>query len=214
MELNSNKVYQYKYLGLLFDPALTLDKHAEVLCGKLAQRIGVLRRVRSYLDLRVATMMYNALILPVFDYCNIVVGKGSSSNLGRLQRLQNRGGRVLLQWNRYTHSIDILNALKWLSVEERVKLNTAVMMYKCEKKECPKYLYDSIQYNIARNSCNTRGSSVQKTVPSAYKLVCGQKSFTYQGPKLVLALNFNVSDCQSVNVSKSRMTQFLVTARM
>ena len=81
-------VYQYKYLGLLFDPALTWDKHADVLCAKLAQRIGVLRWVRDYLDLRVATMMYNTLILAIFDYCNIIVGKRSTNILSRLQRLQ------------------------------------------------------------------------------------------------------------------------------
>ncbi len=36
-------------------------------------------------------MMYDALILPLFDYCNIVIGNGKSGILTRLQRLQNRG---------------------------------------------------------------------------------------------------------------------------
>ncbi len=78
------------------------------------------RRVREYLDKNTATMMYNALILPLFDYCNIVIGNGNSGILTRLQRLQNRGGRIILGWTRYSHSSDILRELKWLSIRERI----------------------------------------------------------------------------------------------
>ncbi len=70
------QVYQHNYLRVFFDPALTCNKQGDIICAKLAQRIGILRWVRDYLDLRVATMMYKALILPIFDYCNIIVGKG------------------------------------------------------------------------------------------------------------------------------------------
>ncbi len=68
----------------------------------------VSRRVRGYLDRRASSMMYNALILLVFDYCNVVVGNGKTGILTGLQRLQNRGRHIILGWNKYSHSSDIL----------------------------------------------------------------------------------------------------------
>ncbi len=31
------QVQQYKYVGLLFDPALTWEKHAEIVCHKISK---------------------------------------------------------------------------------------------------------------------------------------------------------------------------------
>ncbi len=83
------QVHQYKYFGLLFDPTLKWETHTKVLCHKISKR-GVFRRVRGYLDRRVSGMLYNALLLPFYDYCNVVVGNGKSGILTRPHRLQNR----------------------------------------------------------------------------------------------------------------------------
>ena len=103
IELNNTElenVQQYKYLGVWLDPHLSWEHHAQVLCSKLAERIGVLRRVRGYLDREISKMLYNTLILPIFDYCNIVIGNGNAGIVTRLQRLQNRAGHVILRWGR------------------------------------------------------------------------------------------------------------------
>ncbi len=78
-------------------------------------------------------MVYNTLILPLFEYCNVVVGHGKSAILTRPQRLQNRGC-IILGWNRYSDSLDIFRELKWLSIEERVNFHTGLMMFKCYQK--------------------------------------------------------------------------------
>ncbi len=88
---------------------------------------------------------YNGvLIVPIFDYYNIIVYKRNTNILSTLHELQNGGGRPLLMWNRYTHSSDIFNILKWLSAE--VTLSTVVMMYKYENTKYPQYLYDIYKY--------------------------------------------------------------------
>ncbi len=93
------------------------------------------------------------LIFPIFEYCNIIVGKGKVDYKDYRIRVED----VYLKWNSYTHGSHFLNILKWLSVEEIVKLSTAIIKYKCENKECLKYLY-TIKYSGSRKSCNTRCS--------------------------------------------------------
>jgi hypothetical protein len=41
-----------------------------------------------------------------------------------MQKLQNRGMRAILQCDRLTHRIDMLDELKWLSVEQIVNFKT------------------------------------------------------------------------------------------
>ncbi len=49
---------------------------------------------------------------------------------------------------------------------------------------------------------------------TSHKLVAGQKSFTYQGIKLVSNLDFNLADCDTVTSIKRKMTQYLVNTRI
>ncbi len=69
-------------------------------------------------------MVYNTLILPSFDYCNVVVGHGKSGILTGLQRLQDKDKHIIQGRNRYSHSLDIPRELKWLSIAERLKFHT------------------------------------------------------------------------------------------
>ncbi len=65
-----------------------------------------------------------------------------------------------------------------------------------------------IQYREERLGCDTHGSIAGQPMPASHKLVAGQKSFTYQGPKLANNLDFYLADCDIVNTFKRRMTQY------
>jgi hypothetical protein len=72
--------------------------------------------------------VYNALIQPHFDYCCEVrdeFGKGLGE---RLQKLQNRAARLIMNFK--NESILARTALGWTSLEERRALMKAKLMYK------------------------------------------------------------------------------------
>ncbi len=73
------EVKEYKYLGLLFDPTVMLKNYADQLCAQISKHFGIFKWVRDYLIKDVWTMMYNALILPWLEYCDIVIGNGNAS---------------------------------------------------------------------------------------------------------------------------------------
>ncbi len=85
--------------------------------------MGVLKKVRTDLNLDVSKMLYNALVLPMFDYSDVL----SSMNtlyMGRLHKLQNRGAEIILHLDRRSHVTDMLYSVKWLSVKYRCYLHT------------------------------------------------------------------------------------------
>ncbi len=79
------RVKQYMYLGVFVDTCLDWNHHTGVTAGKLSQRLDVLRRVRRHLTLDTAKMLYNSLVLSLFNYCDVVIGNLNKTNLRRLQ---------------------------------------------------------------------------------------------------------------------------------
>ena len=69
--VHKNKVEEvnvHKLLGVYIDKELNFTEHVNVMCKKLAQRIGVLKKIKRHLPLEERKLYYNALIKPVMMY--------------------------------------------------------------------------------------------------------------------------------------------------
>ena len=84
-----------KYLGLTIDSQLSWSKHVDEICKKASSAINALKRVRPFISTDVAVQIYNALILPHFDYCSPVWDCMSGYLSDKLQKLQNRAARAI-----------------------------------------------------------------------------------------------------------------------
>ena len=54
---------------------MTWQDHISAIVNKVNQRLGVLRRVKQMLPFQSRLTLYNSLVLPLFDYGDIVWGK-------------------------------------------------------------------------------------------------------------------------------------------
>ena len=111
-------------------------------------------------------LVYNALIQPHFDYCYEAwdeLGKGLSE---RLQKLQNRAARLIMNFkNEHGQSILARTALGWTSLEERRSLMKAKLMYKTVDQLAPQRLCNIFQFLNNVTSYNLRGSSNGLFIP-------------------------------------------------
>ena len=83
------RVNKFKYLGVLLDNTLSWKDHVEYIGNKISSRLGILRRARKVLPKPTCQMLYNTLVLPLFDYCSPVwdsCGVGSKAYLDKLNR--------------------------------------------------------------------------------------------------------------------------------
>ena len=82
-------VNTYKYPGVTMDETLSWKEHVSSMGKKISPRLALLRRVRKVLPKSTCITLYNAMVLPLFDYCVVVwngCGQGSKSYLGKLNR--------------------------------------------------------------------------------------------------------------------------------
>ena len=95
------------------------------------QRIGLLKRIKYLLPHQARITLYNALILPVLDYADIVWGdKNNIVLMSTLQNVQNKAAKVILDLPYDASSTAALQTLGWIKLDQRRKFNTCVEVYK------------------------------------------------------------------------------------
>ena len=193
----------FKYLGVWIDQNLSWNTHLDFICGKISQRLGILRRCRKFLTQDTATLLFNAMILPLFDYADIVWRTCSKTNLTRLDRLQRRGARIILECKiRDLSSADLLDSLRWLPLQNRRDFHTVTMVYKCTHNLAPGYLSSLFSTSSKIHSYATRQASNLHLNQVRASLV--QKSFTNLGASLYNKLPPTVKNAPSLTTFKSK----------
>ena len=83
-------VPSYKYLRAVLDPALTFANHVNSVLSTVAHKSYVLGKMRKYLTTDVSLLIYKTMIMPYFDYADVVYTNAFKKDLDKLQRAQNR----------------------------------------------------------------------------------------------------------------------------
>ena len=65
-----SRVYQFKYLGVMLDPYLSWNEHIHRLVQNIV-KLGMLRKARKVIPRESCLTLYNAMILPVINYCAV-----------------------------------------------------------------------------------------------------------------------------------------------
>ena len=104
----------------------------------------------------------------------------------KLQKIQNRGMRIILQCHPRTHIADMLSNLKWLSIKQRIMFLTAVLVFKIMPSKTPNYMSHwlvpvSHQYLFVprshQNSLTTKGTRLWNQLPTSIRALPNLKTF-------------------------------------
>ena len=126
-------------------------------------------------------MIYNALILPHFDYCSLVWSNCSETLKLNLQKLQNRAARVITGDNYDVRSKQILLKLGWKTLDERRQNLMEKYMSNIVNDNCPEIIGNPFEkcnnydYNLRSN-----GKFLRLSKPNTNSM---KRSFSYMGAK-------------------------------
>ena len=128
----------YKYLGVTLDSTLSLQTHLKNVTNTVIHKLSILCKVRRYLTEKAAISVYKSMILPYFDYCDIIYDASNKGQLDRLQRLQNKCLKVCMRLERRheTENVHVRAHLPRLGVRREAHLCN--FMFK--RKEAGKHL--------------------------------------------------------------------------
>ena len=118
--------------------------------------LNLLSRVRKYLNNAVALKIYKSMILPYFDYGDVIYGSANKDGLDRLQRLQNRGLKLCMGFDRRNNTDDLHRVTKCPKLEYRraahinnFMCNRAIKGLRVDKRDIRTRAHDATLFRIA-----------------------------------------------------------------
>ena len=121
MSLNDAMLCQVntcKYLGVHIDANLNWCNHVDSLCKELNFTVWTLSRLRPIVPFESLVQVYMSIMQPKIDYAITVWGYSTQNNLNKVQNMQNRAIRAIM--NNYdfinVRGVDLVSQLKLLNV--------------------------------------------------------------------------------------------------
>ena len=186
-------------LSLLIDQNLSWKYHIDFICSKISRLIGLLWRIRSNLDKATMMLFYNSYILPHLDYAVNILGGAAKCYVNKLQVLQNRVARIILNENYDTSSHALLNRLMWMSVRQGYAYQTYILLFKVFHNTVPANLNCFVlKENIYNYRASTKSRNIMKT------------SFAYNGSVLWNNLPTDLRCIDNFNIFKKVLKSYIL----
>ena len=182
------RVTKAKCLGVIIDDQLKWHEQFNNIVQKVFCKIGLLRRLKPFIDIDTLNVIFKSFVQPIFDYCNISWYGRFKDDSDRLDVLHKRCARVILSVNNLTSSDFMFRILGWERLQTRNDYFKALMVYKSLNDLAPHYLANMFNYISTTHDVNTRQAAAgQLTLPpvsNGHDLDSFKSSFSYSGVKL------------------------------
>ena len=122
-----------------------------------------------------------------------------SVELKKLEDTNNYILKSILEYGKHTPCNHLLNMPGIRTLEERSKFQALVLVYKCVRKEAPKYIEECFKIKICKD--NLRGLGTLLTLPSI-NLEWRHKSFSFLAAKLWNLLPMYVRNAKDISTFK------------
>ena len=172
--------------------------------NKIASALGAIKRIRHLIPFNVLINVYDSLIQPHFDYCNVVWSNCGIGLSDKLQRLQNCAARILMSANSDCNVDHLFLALGWRKLKHQRQVSTAIMMYKTVHGMTPDYLTSKFVSRDEITSYRLRNTENKLVLPLPRTNYL-KKSFSYSGAKLWNSLSHDLRSADSLHDFKRKL---------
>jgi hypothetical protein len=155
-----------------------------------------LRHIRSRLDRSTANIIACSFVASRLDYCNAVLAGMSKCNICRLQRVQNKAARIVVNSYGRTSMSAILKDLHWLPIAQRIDYKIALTTFKVLTTNQPVYLRSLLQINVPVRNLRSASNGIILNVPFC-KTVIASRAFSCYAPQLWNTLPQSLRDSVS-----------------
>jgi len=97
---------------------------------KIGKKTSFFNRVGNYISVCTRCTIYKIIIAPYFEYCATLLIDIGETQITQLQKVQNRAMRVIFQCDKYIKIEDMLEALRFMSVRQRLRYNICIFIFK------------------------------------------------------------------------------------
>ena len=128
------RVDYHDYLGVTIHNKLSWDLHIKRITSKALKTLGMLRRNLHSCSTETKALSYLTLVRPQLEYASCAWAPYTKKHKEILEKVQNAAARYVTgQYSRYTSVSDLIQQLKWNTLEHRRRVEDLTMFHKIEK---------------------------------------------------------------------------------
>ena len=163
-----------KYLGLHVDSHLNFNQHVDVITKKANSTRAFLQRNFSNSNRKIKEATYKTYVRPITEYAASVWDPHTQRNIRKVEQVQRNSARfVTSTFDRRASVTDLMNRLKWQSLQNRRLQGRLAMLYKI------RFGLVDVPWNdhLTTLTTSTRGHGSRFFTPQCSSQVCSSSFF-------------------------------------
>ena len=113
-----NKTDSIKCLGVIIDNKLNWHEHIIYIKNKISKSIGIIYKVRKYVEKQTIKNMYYTFVFPYLIYCNEIWGNACQAYVDPLIKLQKKIVRIMTFSSHDAHTEPLFKTLHVLKFKK------------------------------------------------------------------------------------------------
>ena len=214
-----------KYLGVLIDSTLSWKNHISNTANKLSRAIGILYKLRPFVNIKIMKDIYYALIYSHLVYAIEVWGSACDVHLTKILTLQKRAVRVMTYKDQFPvipgplhPSNPLFLKLGLIKVKDIFTLQILKFIHKCINSYTISNfvlwfkLKKDEHTHLTRHNYNeaSQVSTNKLSIPFGRTTHCGLKQIKVNGPKIWNSLPLDLRNIKSFLKFKSLVKNYLL----
>ena len=236
LKINKKAILQkdhIKYLGIMIDNHLNWKKHIFNMSKKISRSIGIMYKLREFMDTKMLSNIYYSLIYSHIVYAIQVWGSACDTEINKLLLLQKKAVRMMTNNDKYplvpgplAPSNPIFRELGVMKIKDIFKLSVAKFIFSCLTSHTPPIFHDWFILNHTVHNYNTTSSTIinmtnhfeidnitrTNLLHTKYSRLVnyGSKMLKVAGPLLWNSLPAHIRHAQSVYSFKNLLKKFFI----
>ena len=176
------RVKSIKYLGVIIDENFNWSQHITNLKSKLASSVGIISKLRYYVDTKILIQVYHALVASRIHYAITCWGATTKTALNPIRLLQNRAIGFISRASRYTRlDVAYLN-LRILRFDDVYKLKLIQFLRDYQQNCLPPFFSNYFQNTSSVHNYPTHHSETNTFRPIRCNKITAQRSIRFRAP--------------------------------
>ena len=129
---------EMKYLGLVLDEKLNYNEHVQSICNSLLKYFRIFNHIKHKVNKKTARQLYLTFVFSRIKYGIEIYGNCSERNVNKIQTMQNKLLKLLLQLDRLTPTNILHKNLNILKINDLYKCSILSFVNNTQIGKCPR----------------------------------------------------------------------------
>lgn len=172
----------FKWLGVVFDPVMSMRQFVENTCRGAYMHLRMIRTLRPSLNESITLLLCNSLVISRLDYCNCLLISADATLFLKLKRVLHLAARTVAGSKRSDHISPILKKIGWNTMSVRPQVKIAGMVYNNLVSKAPGYFAEDIRVYVPARSLRSSEAEFVTLELGNCRTKLGKGAFSVAGP--------------------------------